>query len=68
MNDVEEAKFLLTHTSFFTFHKNGDRWLETWIEDGVFDGPYKLWSSDGKLFIDSNCIKGVCQSVGIRKS
>lgn len=59
MNVKKEAKWLLTHDEVKIYHANGNIKTLHWAENGVADGPYKMWAPQGTLIIDSYCIKGV---------
>ena len=50
MTEDEEAKWLLVHTEYKEYYKNGQPSKHFWTKNGELDGEYKwFWEDDGIL-------------------
>jgi len=58
MTEIDEAKFLLTHTKCIKYYDNGNIQSTHYMFDNLIDGEEKIWREDGKLLIQSNWVKG----------
>lgn len=56
---------LVQHGKAYEFFANGSVWTESNLEYGVFNGPYKVYTTDGKILNEGQIKNGV--KVGVWK-